>query len=519
MPTTAGIAGRLVVRLCVDRFRPLTHRPVRYRPMPRIACRPPGARRAAPFLAATLAAAIACTGGRAREVPPSSVPETPPTGATEPAPARPDIVLVLTDDQRWDELASMPSVQRLLVAHGTTFTNAFTTDPLCCPSRASILTGTYPHTTGVYRNSGRHGGWAAFRGRAEASTIATWLQDGGYRTAMFGKYFNGYRTTQIPPGWDRIMALTSPGPGYVDYAVNDDGTEVRYGTSPADYATDVFARGAVDLIRTTPEDQPLFVYFAPSAPHLPALPAPRHEVAGVGTPVRSPAVNEADVSDKPAHMRALGQLPQGVLDEVAVRRARSLLAVDDAVADMVGALRRAGRLGRTLFVFASDNGVAIGEHRWRYKLTPYEESIRIPLVVRYDAIDAPPSIDLLALNIDLAPTFADVAGITPSSPVEGKSMLPLLRGHDDGWRRDFLIENLFIRRGDDVPVIPTYCGVRTARWKLVHYDTGELELYDLAVDPYELENLARVPVHDGVIERLDARLRTLCDPPPPGFSF
>jgi len=519
MPTISGIAGRLFMRLCFDRSRSLAHRLVRYRPMPRIACRPPGARRAAPFLAATLVAAIACTGGRAREVPPSSVPETPPTGATGSIAERPDIVLVLTDDQRWDELVGMPSIQRLLVAHGTNFTNAFTTDPLCCPSRASILTGTYPHTTGVYRNNGRHGGWTAFRERAEASTIATWLQNGGYHTAMFGKYFNGYRTTEIPPGWDRIIALTSPGPGYVDYAVNDDGTEVQYGTGPADYATDVFARGAVDFIRTTPEDQPLFVYFAPSAPHLPALPAPRHETADVGTPIRSPAVNETDVSDKPAHIRALGQLAQGVLDGVAVRRARSLLAVDDAVADMIGALRRSGRLGRTLFVFASDNGVAIGEHRWRYKLTPYEESIRIPLVVRYDAVDAPPSIDLLALNIDLAPTFADVAGITPSSPVEGTSLLPLLRGRSDGWRRDFLIENLVIRRGNDEPVVPTYCGIRTARWKLVHYDTGELELYDLTADPYELENLAHGSGRDGVIERLDARLRKLCDPPPPGFSF
>jgi N-acetylglucosamine-6-sulfatase len=490
--------------------------------MPRTACGRPRVRRAVLLLlAATLVLAVACTGGRAREAPSSDPtdPSGPTVGATGPDGERPNIVLVLTDDQRWDSLAEMPSVQRLLVAHGTTFTNAFTTDPLCCPSRASILTGTYPHTTGVYRNSGRHGGWAAFREHAEASTIATWLRDGGYRTAMFGKYFNGYRTTEIPPGWDRIMALTSPGPGYFDYAVNDDGVEVEHGSRPADYATDVFARGAVDFIRTTPEDQPLFVYFAPSAPHLPALPAPRHDDAPVGVPIRSPAVNETDVSDKPDYIRALGPLPQGVLDGVAVRRARSLLAVDDAVADMVEALRRTGRLGRTLFVFASDNGVAIGEHRWRYKLTPYEESVRIPLVVRFDAIDTPASIDLLALNIDLAPTFAAAAGITPGSPVEGRSLLPLLRGRADGWRRSFLIENLEVRRSNEEPEVPTYCGLRTPRWKYVHYDTGELELYDLASDPFELENLARVPVRGGVMERLEARLRRLCDPPPPGFSF
>jgi N-acetylglucosamine-6-sulfatase len=519
MPTLARITGRPVMWLCLDRYPSPRHRPVRYGPMPRIACRRPGARRAAPFLAATLVAAIACTGGRAREVPPSSVPATPPTGPTGPAAERPNIVLVLTDDQRWDSLVDMPAVQRLLVGHGTTFTNAFTTDPLCCPSRASILTGNYPHTTGVYRNRARYGGWEAFRDHAETSTIATWLQDGGYRTAMFGKYFNGYHTTEIPPGWDRIMAVTSSGPGYFGYTVNDDGTEVQHGTKPSDYATDVFARGAVDFIRRTPEEEPLFVYFAPSAPHPPALSAPRHEDAAVGAPIRSPAVNEADVSDKPAYIRALGTLGLGELDGSAVRRARSLLAVDDAIADMVGALRRTGRLERTLFVFASDNGVALGEHRWRYKLTPYEESIRIPLVVRYDAVDAPASIDLLALNIDLAPTFAAVAGVTPGSSMEGKSLLPLLLGRDDRWRRDFLIENLEYRRGNDEPEVPTYCGLRTSRWKFVHYGTGELELYDLAADPHELKNLAQVPVRDGMVERLDTRLRKLCDPRPPGFSF
>ena len=488
--------------------------------MPRPACLP-RVRRAGAFLAAVLAVSVACTdspGGDGPSVDPTG-PTAPPTTDAPPA-DRPNIVLILTDDQRWDSLADMPAVQRLLVDRGTTFTNAFTTDPLCCPSRASILTGTYPHTTGVYRNSGRHGGWDAFREHAEASTIATWLQDAGYRTAMFGKYFNGYRTTEVPPGWDRIMALISPGPGYFGYTLNDDGTEVEHGGSPGDYATDVFARGAVEFIRTTPQDQPLFVYFAPSAPHLPALAPPRHDAADVGTPIRSPAVNEVDVSDKPAYISALGPLSLGALDKVTIRRARSLLAVDDAVADLVGALRRAGRLERTLFVFASDNGVALGEHRWRYKLTPYEESIRIPLVVRYDALKAmPSSINRLALNIDLAPTFAAAAGIAPGSAVEGRSLLPLLRGADRGWRRDFLIENLEFERGNGEPEVPTYCGIRTARWKYVRYGTGELELYDVTADPFELENLANVPVRDGVIGRLDARLRVLCDPTPPGFSF
>lgn len=499
-------------------FRCLTHGQVRYLPMPSLACRGRRRRPVASLVAATLAFAIACTSVSGRE-PERTGPTASSGGSLGSRADQPNIVLVLTDDQRWDSLVQMPSVQRLLVDKGTSFTNAFTTDPLCCPSRASILTGTYPHTTGVYRNSARYGGWEAFRD-AEGSTLATWLRGAGYRTGMFGKYFNGYRTTEVPPGWERIMALTSAGPGYFDYSVNDNGTAVDYGNDPKSYATDVFARAAVRFIRTTSRDQPLFLYFAPSAPHLPALPAPRHANAEVGSVVRSPAVNEADVSDKPAHIRRLGRLPQGALDDIAIRGARALLAVDDAIANLVEALHRSGRLEQTLFVFTSDNGLALGEHRWRYKLTPYEETIRVPMVMRYDALmEAPASIDGLTLNIDLAPTFADVAGIDPGSPVEGRSLLPLLRGRETVWRRDFLIESLQIDRGGNEPEVPTYCALRTSRWKFVRYQTGELELYDLATDPFELENLSGRADRRALTERLESRLRELCDPPPPGFDL
>jgi arylsulfatase A-like enzyme len=431
---------------------------------------------------------------------------------------RPDIVLIVTDDQRWDSLDGMPQVQRHLVSKGVRFSNAFVVDPLCCPSRASILTGSYAHTTGVYANSGPHGGWRAFRRGSEASTIATWLQDAGYRTGLFGKYLNGYRALEIPPGWDRVFAFISARPSYFGYTVNDDGVEVPYGFDPMDYAADVVADEAARFIQTTPRDEPIFLWVGESAPHQPAVPAPRHEGATVpDAPPPPPSFNEADVSDKPRHIRELGTLGPGAVAEARERGARSLLAVDDAVGRIVEALRESGRLETTMIVFTSDNGRSLGEHRWNYKLAPYEETIRVPLVVRFDALGSGAGVvGELALNVDLAPTFAEIAGIQPPEEVEGRSLVPLLLADRAGWRRDFLIEHLRMPRHGN-PEIPTYCAIRSVRWKYVRYETGERELYDLRRDPYELENVASVPGRTRLLRRMERRLIEECDPPPPGF--
>ncbi len=451
--------------------------------------------------------------------PPSLTTGPPPSSTTGPDfPRRPDIVLVVTDDQRWDSLGGMPAVQQHLVSEGVRFSNAFVVDPLCCPSRASILTGTYAHTTGVYANSGRYGGWRAFHRGSESSTVATWLQDAGYRTGLFGKYLNGYRSLEIPPGWDRVFAFVSPRPSYFGYTVNDDGVEVSYGFDPKDYATDVVAAEAAEFIRTTPRNEPLFLWVGESAPHLPALPAPRHETVTIpDAPSPPPNFNEVDVSDKPRHIRQLGPVGPGAVAGVRERGARSLLAVDDAVERIVAALRRSGRLETTMIVFTSDNGRSLGEHRWNYKLAPYEETIRVPLIVRFDALGSQSKvIGRLALNIDLAPTFAELAGIQPAAEIEGRSLLPLLLADDAEWRRDFLIEHLRTDR-DGAPEIPTYCAIRSVRWKYVRYETGERELYDLRRDPYELDNVALAPRATSLLRRMERRLIEECDPPPPGF--
>jgi arylsulfatase A-like enzyme len=430
-------------------------------------------------------------------------------------------VFVLTDDQRWDSLGYMDTVQRDLVGHGVNFSNAFVVNPMCCPSRASILSGQWSHTTGVFKNSPPDGGFVTFEPH-ETNTIATTLQAAGYRTGMIGKYLNGYDELEaghVPPGWDRWFAFTtgSGNGAYQDVDYSDDGKAVATGAGPADYSTTVLADKAVDFIRTTPANQSLFLYLAVKAPHLPATPAPQYAQAFADLPpYRPPSFNEADVSDKPKYIRDLPLLtPTEIADIDATRlnQLRTLLSVDDAVGRLVDTLRAEGRLSSTMLVFMSDNGWLYGEHRRTQKSVPYEESIRVPLVIRYDPMTASARTDAhLALNVDLAPTFAALAG-TSQPGAEGSSLLPLLGPgvpRDVAWRTNFLVEHLGAGA--------TYCAVRATSAIYVIYQDGEEELYDLKADPYELQNLAGDPAHADLLESLRARTRKLCQPPVPGVE-
>jgi N-acetylglucosamine-6-sulfatase len=435
------------------------------------------------------------------------------------AQTRPDIVLVITDDQRWDTLSFMPTVQSRLAARGVTFENAFVVNPVCCPSRASTLTGRYSHSTGIYNNGGPFGGWESFRTR-EASTIATWLQGGGYRTAFFGKYLNNYGGLFVPPGWSRWVAFSPPNvENYYSYWLNVDSTLVEYGTDPNDYSTDVLADEASSFIRNA-GPQPLFVLFAPFAPHEPPTPAPRHEGAFSALPTwRPPSYNEPNVADKPGWVRSLAPLTSDDATAVdAFRRGQleTLLAVDDAVDELLDALADTGRLNETLFVFTSDNGYLWGEHRWRTKIVPYDESIRVPLVVRYDGVAQPAATSgRLVANIDLAPTFA-VAGGVAAPGAEGRSFLSLLPSPNGPWRPDVLVEN---RKSASAPQVPSYCVIRSATHSYVQYGTGEEELYDVSADPGQLVNRARNPDLRELLVTFRQRTRTLCKPPPPGMTL
>jgi arylsulfatase A-like enzyme len=424
--------------------------------------------------------------------------------------AAPNVVLILTDDQRWDTLSAMPTVRSELVGKGVNFSNAFVVNPLCCPSRASILTGRYSHSTRVYRN----GSFSLFD---DDSTIATWLRAAGYETAFLGKYLNSYRGTYVPPGWSRWQAFTPANvANFFDYELNVDGTISAFGSAPEDYSTDVLATRAEEFIRLSA--RPFLLVFAPYAPHAPATPAPRHSTAFPGlAPWRPASYDEADVSDKPDYVKSTGLIPDpSELDGFRRSQFRSLLAVDEAVERTLDALEDTGRLEDTVVIYTSDNGFLWGEHRLIGKQAPYEESIRVPLVVRYDAeIAAPRTEGRIVANIDIAPTIAHLAGIAPRR-TNGRTLRPLLRGSPTSWRKQLLVEAT--RTGPNTRV-PGYCAVRGKRFAYVVYETREEELYDLRRDPAQLRNRVRDPGMHEQRNRLRSLALALCDPPPPGVSL
>jgi N-acetylglucosamine-6-sulfatase len=466
-------------------------------------------------ISATLALVVAGAGRLAGARPAPGAPTAPP-----------NIVLILTDDQRFDELAFMPKLKADVIDAGVYFSpNAVISDPLCCPSRATILTGTYSHTNGIYANVGEYGGFQAFTdGGNDANTIATVLQSRGYRTGLVGKYLNGYlspNAAYVPPGWDSWFAQFETGgeTAYYNWQASNQGTLVSYGSDPASYSTTVFDQKALDFIRTTPAAQPLFLYVAPRAPHAPMIPAPQYEgsLAGqVPDITAQPNFNEADVSDKPQYVRDQHVISAGGAagDQLQYEKQfETLLSVDDMIGDVVAELETEGRLKSTLLIFLSDQGVELGSHRLGGKQVPYEESIRTPMVVRWDALGVAPRIDAsLVSNVDLAQTMAAAAG-TAMPGAEGRSLLPLLKNPAAPWRKDLLLEHAI----GDVP--PAYCGVRTPAFMYAQYRTGEEELYELALDPGELTNVAADPGHAPILATMRAKAHVLCRPPPPGFRF
>jgi N-acetylglucosamine-6-sulfatase len=452
------------------------------------------------------------------------------TMTPDPFTVQPNIVVIVTDDQRWDALV-FPTIQGQLMSKGMTFSNAFAVNPVCCPSRVSMLTGKYSHSSDIYKNLPPHGGFDTFRANGgDRSTVATWLHDVGYRTAMIGKYLNGYGlgdTSYVPPGWDTWNALAlapltgGDDGGYFNYSMSMDGLLTTRGSAPEDYSTDVLAGLAEDFIARAPSDQPLFLYLAPRAPHTPTTPAARHARAfSTLPPLTTPSVNEEDVSDKPAWVRALPSLTASQItaqQNHRKRQYRTMLAVDDALARVLASLDVTGRLQDSMIIFTSDNGYAFGEHRWSGKEVPWEESIRLPFIVRYDALQegGSSSSSELVLNVDIAPTLASFAG-TVAPGVDGQSVAPILEGSFSEWRDDILLEHARTNIGK--VSVPAYCGVRTTSHKYVRYSSGEEELYDLIADPFELSNLAADPLLTELKASLRRRAAELCTPTPPGYG-
>jgi N-acetylglucosamine-6-sulfatase len=404
-----------------------------------------------------------------------------------PASTRPNIVFVLTDDQGMDTVKDMPYLSGKPGGSWVEFTNAYVNVPFCCPSRAGILTGQYAHHHGV---NGSNGG-----SLDDASTIATWLSDAGYRTGIVGKYLNGYPFTDRPanyvaPGWDYWAVFDRP-PDHYDYSLNENRTSVTYARAPEDYSTDVLYGKAIDFLETTPTSEPFLLYFSTRAPHEVNKPAPRHEGDYRDLPIRyRPNFNEADVSDKPAWVRGLPIRPTALVTNLRRRAAETMLAVDEAISGIVDKVRERGQLENTVIVFMTDNGVSLGSHRWMQKRCAYEECVRTPLLIRYPGIEGNRREDALVSSVDIAPTFAELAGATPGGPVDGRSLVPLLNAEENAWRTSVLMQYQGPRSEGDSP---TFWAVRAGGWKYVELATGETELYDLENDPYELVNVVTEP--------------------------
>ena len=483
-----------------------------------------------------------------------------------PAPAeRPNVVLVVTDDQTLASYSAetMPHTARLLEGTGTRFANAFVTSPLCCPSRATMLTGQYGHNNGVLRNE--YGPLIN-----KGNTLPVWLQQAGYETMHVGRYLNFYEPVTTPhevaPGWDEWRTITG-GSDYFDYDMEVDGRTVHYGDEDADYATRVINERAARLVEThAPADEPFFLQVDHIAPHQASgtrsvgcksspIPDPRdrHRFRDRVLPI-TPSFNEADNADKPSFIRDMPLLDATDGRRI-TRRYRctlaSMRAVDRGVAQLFEALDDTGELDETAIFFISDNGYYFGEHRIADKKhNPYEEGIRVPFLARLPKAlrgEAPriPLIEETVANIDIAPTIVHLAGARPCAPsgecrvMDGRSLLPLLRGREPGWpaERDLVIELARVGAPQDVGGRACeYSGIRTpgptgAGTFYVEHRTAvapsglcepvdERELYDLATDPFELENQAFPGPEPGPLEedprgplerKLAARLDELSD--------
>ncbi|MGH3995387.1 MAG: sulfatase family protein, partial [Pseudonocardiaceae bacterium] len=332
--------------------------------------------------------------------------------------ARPNVLVLLTDDQTLESMRVMGGVRSVLGAEGTTFQRAFVSNPLCCPSRATLYTGQYTHNHGVIGNRPPEGGY----GRLDKSEwLPVWLQRAGYHTVHIGKFMNGYGQdsppTEVPPGWDEWYTSVDPSTySFTGYELNENGVVTAYPT----YSTDEYSQRAVDAVgRLAPSAEPFFLSVAFLAPHSggpsdpddPAglatpMPAPRHRDRFAGEPLpATPAFDEADVSDKPSFVRRRPRLSderEAAIGEMYQQELESLLAVDDGIVRVVDALRASGELENTLIVFTSDNGFFHGEHRIPYgKVMVYEPSIRVPLILRGPGVPAGASNPAFVSNVDL----------------------------------------------------------------------------------------------------------------------
>jgi N-acetylglucosamine-6-sulfatase len=441
----------------------------------------------------------------------------------------PNIVFVLTDDLSQNLVPYMPNVLAMQ-REGTTFTNYTVTDSLCCPSRASILKGQFPHNTGIFKNHGSDGGFKLFHSKGEEqSTFATDLQAAGYKTAFLGKYLNEYNARNpgglgkpyTPPGWDLWVAGGNAYDNF-NYLLNENNQVRKYGRAPQDYLTDVISAKATDFITTSAAaGSPFMVEVATYTPHSPYTPAPEDANSFVGLRApRGPAFGKVP-ADPPAWLKQVPPLTtkqQAKLDLEFRKRVQSVQSVDRMLGSLRATLTTAGVADRTVVIFSSDNGFHMGDYNLPSgKQTAFDTDINVPLVVAGAGVDAGQTVDALVENIDLRPTFTDLAGKEPHPEADGRSFKPLLSGVvPPEWRTVSLIEHRDPATDpadpdfqiDSVNIPPAYDALRTARYTYIKYVDGSREYYDRQTDPAQLRNLARKLTPARTAE-LDRALTTL----------
>jgi arylsulfatase A-like enzyme len=501
-------------------------------------------------------------------------PTTPSAAGTTGAAAqtRPNIVVIMVDDMRDDDLRFMPATRRLVAGAGARFVNSFSPNPLCCPARASAISGLYTHNHRVFDISRPYGGFVAFDDR---STLPTWLRAAGYATIHIGKYLNGYgrmprpgttsgrSTRYVPPGWtdwraslDGGLPARHPQHGgtynFMDTTLSRDGRGfVNY---QGRYQSTVYGGLTESVIRSRARsDRPFFLYVAYTAPHAgaprePDDPRPTLLPTGVrnawSTTARPKSVRgrfdgvvkaapgadwvDPDPSDKPPHLRLgpLSRAERAALREVTRQRAEALRVVDRQVQRTIDALRASGELGRTVVLFTSDNGYFLGEQGVRQgQILPHEPSLRVPLLIRGPGIPAGVVRTDPFTTLDIAPTLAEAAGAVPARPLDGLSMLGVAQGGDRGWDRPILTESRPkgpLRNTDEAggPLeegeaadVRFAIGVRTPRYLYVDNASGWEELYDVVADPEQYHNLVTDPAHGEALARLRELLSVLraCD--------
>lgn len=432
---------------------------------------------------------------------------------------RPNIILITTDDQSLTDLSRMQHVVARLGSRGTTFTHAYSPYPLCCPARATILTGQYAHNHHVLGNAPPYGGFTAFD---DSNTLPLWLQSGGYSTAILGKYLNGYPTPgaarYIPPGWNTWRVPVDGIYDYRSWTLNQDRRLVPYA---GQYETDFVGNEASRLVQQyAPMQRPYFLWAGFLAPHIgrpheaddplglrtPAVSSRyRDTLAGLPLPAKA-SINEADVTDKPLFVQRTPIHPRVALRELNQQRLESLLSVDDAVNHLLDTVKATGELGNTVVMFTSDNGFLVGEHRRFGKDIGYEEATRVPMIVAGPGFDTGQTRDQKVSLADIAPTVAAEAHVAPGLVQDGVPLTTIAADPQAADKRTILLEGGPNRREPR----RWYTGIHTNRYVYVEYSTThEKELYDLTTDPQQLDNLAVLSPGGPVEHKLARALATL----------